>query len=150
MDWWKKFAPLRITSPGRKIQQYLRPIPEIMDAAGSPLPDVERIADAWVKAFAEIEGSQEVTPDTLANIVLSETVRAVTTHASGPLGDVFSRTQIEEALRQTKSESAPGPDGVSIDLFRLAHTWSAVQFSMMYFKTTFTSLLLCSIEEGFV
>ena len=48
----------------------------------------------------------------------------------------FSRTQIEEALRQTKSGSAPGPDGVSIDLLRLAHTWSAVQLSIMYLKTT--------------
>ena len=80
----------------------MRPIPEIMDASGSPLPDVERIADAWVKAFAEIEGGQEVTPDTLANIVLRETVRAVTTHASGPLGDVLSRTQIEEARKANK------------------------------------------------
>jgi hypothetical protein len=97
---------------------------------------VQRIADAWAKAFAEIEGGQEVTPDALANIVLSETINAVTTHASGPLGDVLSRTQIEEALRQTKAGSAPGPGGVSIDFFRLASTWSAVQLSISFFKTT--------------
>ena len=103
-----------------------------MDANGNPLPDVERIADAWVKAFAEIEGGQEVAPDTLADIVLRETVSAVTTHASGPIADVLSRTQIEEALRQTKSGSAPGPDGVSIDLLRLIHAWSAVQLSILY------------------
>ena len=60
-----------------------------MDAAGNPLPDVERIADAWVKAFADIEGGQEVAPDIFADTVLSETVRAVTTHASGPLADVI-------------------------------------------------------------
>ena len=56
---------MRINSPGRKIQQYMRPIPEIMDASGSPLPDVQRITDAWAKVFAEIEGGQEVTPDAL-------------------------------------------------------------------------------------
>ena len=132
----KRLAPLRINSPGRKTQQYSRTIPEIMDAAGNPLPDVECIADAWVKAFAEIEGGHEVTPDTLANIVLSETVRAVTTHASGPLGDVLSKTQIEELLRQTKSGSAARPNGGSVDLLRLAHTWSAVQLSILYLKTT--------------
>ena len=31
VDWWRKFALLRINSPGRKIKQYLRPIPEIRD-----------------------------------------------------------------------------------------------------------------------
>ena len=91
-------------------------MPEIMDASGNPLPDVQRNADAWVRAFAEIEGGQEVTPDALANIVMSDTVNAVTTHVAGPLGDVLCRTQIEEALRQTKAGSAPGPDGISIDL----------------------------------
>ena len=67
-----------------------------MDANGNPLPDVERIADAWVKAFAEIEGGKEVAPETFADIVLRETVSAVTTHASGPLADIFL------ALRQRK------------------------------------------------
>ena len=103
-----------------------------MDANGNPLPDVERIADAWVKAFAEIEGGQEVAPDTLADIVLRETVSAVTALTPGPLADVLSRTQIEEALKQTKSGSAPEPDGVSVDFLRLIHAWSAVQFSILY------------------
>ena len=107
-----------------------------MDAASSLLPDVERIADAWVKAFAEIEGGQEVAPDTLADIVLRETVIAVTIHASGPLADLLFRTQTEEALRQTKSRSAPGPDEVSIDFLRSSHAWSAVQFSILYLITT--------------
>ena len=95
VDWWKKLAPLRINSPGRKIQQYLRPIPEIMDASEQSLPMPQ-----------------------------------------APVGDVFSRTQIEEALRQTKPGSGPGPDGVSIDLLRLANTGSAVQLSILYLKTT--------------
>ena len=47
--------------------------------------DVQRIADAWVRAFAAIEGGQKVTPDALANIVLCETVQAVITHAKAPL-----------------------------------------------------------------
>ena len=89
-----------------------------MDANGNPLPDAERIADAWVKAFAEIEGGQDVAPETFADIVLRETVSAVTTYASDPLADLLSRIQTEEALRQTKSGSAPGPDGVSIDFLR--------------------------------
>ena len=55
-----------------------------MDASGSPLPEVQRIADAWATFFAEIEGGQAVTPNALANIVLSETISAVTTHVAGP------------------------------------------------------------------
>ena len=70
----------------------MRLIPYIMDASGSPFPDVQRIADSCTTIFAEIEGAQKVTPDAFANIVLSETTNAVTTHASSSLGDVLSRT----------------------------------------------------------
>ena len=120
-----------------------------MDASGNPLPDVQRVADAWVRAFAEIEGGQVVTPDALANIVLSETVNAVTTHVEGPLGDVLSRTQVEEALGQTKAGTAPGPDGISIDFSRLAGAWSAIQLTILYFKTTLHIATLSNIEGDF-
>ena len=52
-----------------------------------------------IKAFAEIEGGQEVTPDTFADIVLSETVRAVTTHASGPFDDVLFQNPDRGSLK---------------------------------------------------
>ena len=100
-----------------------------------PLLYVQHIADAWVRAFAHIEGGQEVTPDVFASIVFQETVQAITTNVSGPLGDIFYRTQVEEALRKTKAVSAPGPDGISIDLFRLASVWSAIQLTILYLKT---------------
>ena len=54
---------------------------------------------------------------------------------SGPITDIVSRRQVEEALRKTKAGSAPGPDGITVDLLQLMRTWSVVQLSILFTKT---------------
>ena len=106
------------------------------DEVGNPYPNVWQIADAWVRAFADIEGGQQVTPETVANATLQENVQAVTTRASGPLSVVFPGTQIEEALMITQIGFAHGPDGVSVDLLFFACPWTFIQLSIFFVKTT--------------
>ena len=75
-------------SPCGSVKQYLRPILKIRDEGGNPYFDLQQSIDTWVRVFADIETRQEVAPDTLANIVIHDTVQAVSTHVLRPLSDI--------------------------------------------------------------
>ena len=61
VDWWDKLKPLRISTKGKKVPQYLKPIPEFIDEFGAPFPTAQRAADGWVKSFAATEGGEVTT-----------------------------------------------------------------------------------------
>ena len=59
VDWWEKLTLLRIGTKGKKVPQYLQPIPEIVGDDGMPFATATKAADGWVKAFAAIEGAHQ-------------------------------------------------------------------------------------------
>ena len=63
VDWWEKFKPLRVGTKGKKVPQYLQPIPEIVDDAGMPFATATKAVDGWVKSFAAIEGGTVTTAE---------------------------------------------------------------------------------------
>ena len=120
---------------GKKVPQYLQPIPEIVDHDGTPFPTATKAADGWVKTFAAIEGGTITSAEQIIEIVLQEAAICLANQYSGPITDIISRRQVEEALRKTEAGSAPGPDGITVDLFQLMRTWSVVQLSILFTKT---------------
>ena len=56
-------------------------------------------ADGWVKSFAAIEGGTVSTPAQIVDIVLREAAINLADHFSGPITDLISRRQVEEALK---------------------------------------------------
>ena len=46
-DWWEKLKPLWIGTKGKKVPQYLQPIPEIVDDDGMPFATATKAADGW-------------------------------------------------------------------------------------------------------
>ena len=56
----------------------------------------------------------------------------------GPLTDLPTRQQIENAFRKTKRRSAPGPDGVAADILILTRTWSSIQIAALALKSALT------------
>ena len=116
--------------------QYLQPIPEIVDDDGMPFATATKAADGWVKSFAAIEGGTVTTAEQIVEIVLQEAATYLAYQYSGPITDIISRRQVEEALRKTKTGSAPGPDGVTVDLLQLMRTWSVIQLTILFTKTS--------------
>jgi hypothetical protein len=135
VDWWEKIKPLRTGTQGKKVPQYLQPIPEIVDSDGTPFPTATKAADGWVKTFAAIEGGTVSSAEQIIEIVLQEAAICLANQYTGPVTDIISRRQVEEALRKTKAGSAPGPDGITVDLLQLMRTWSVVQLSILFTKT---------------
>ena len=123
VDWWEKLKPLRIGTKGKKVLQYLQPIPEIIYEYGMPFATATKAADGWVKSFAVIEGGTFTTAAQIVDIVLREAANNLADQFSGPITDIISRRQVEEALRKTKSGSAPGPDGITVDFLQRMRTW---------------------------
>ena len=72
VDWWEKLKPLRIVTTGKKVPQYLQPIPEIVGDDGMPFATATKAADGWVKSFAAIEGGTVTTAAQIVDIVLRE------------------------------------------------------------------------------
>ena len=108
----------RINTKGKKVPQYFKPIPELIHEFGLLFPTARHAANGWVQAFAKIEGG-----DHSASFY------------KGPLTDLVSRRQVEEALRKTKVGSAPGPDGVTVDFSQMMKTWSAIQLTTLFGKS---------------
>ena len=114
VEWWDKLKPLKINTKVNKKPQYLKPIPELIDKFGVPFPTAQQAADGWVKSFAAIEGGEVTTASQIADIVLREAATHLASHYIGPVTDLIFRRQAKEALRKTKSGSAPGPDGITV------------------------------------
>ena len=107
LDWWDKLTPLRINTKGKKVPQYLKPIPKLIDEFGVPFPTARGAADGWVKSFAAIEGGEVTTASRIVHIVLREAATHLANHYAGPVTDLISRREVEETLRKTKAGSAP-------------------------------------------
>ena len=99
-------------------------------------PTAQRAADGWVKSFAAIEGGEVTTDSQIVDIVLREAATHFANHYTGPVTDLISRRQVEEALRKTKSGSARGPDGITVDFLQLLRTWSVIQFTILFARTS--------------
>ena len=136
VDWWEKLKPLRIGTKGKKVPQYLQPIPEIVGDDGMPFATATKAADGWVKSFAAIEGGTVTTAAQIVDIVLRDAAINLADQFSGPITDIISRRQVEEVLRKTKTGSAPGPDGITVDLLQLMRTWSVIQLTIFFSKTS--------------
>ena len=116
--------------------QYLQPIPEIVDDDGMFFATAAKSADGWVKSFAAIEGGTVTTAEQIVEIVLQEAAIYLAHQYSGPITDIISRRQVEEALRTIKTGSAPGPDGITVDLLQLMKIWSVIQVTIHFIKTS--------------
>ena len=55
---------------------------------------------------------------------------------AGPITDLVSRRQVEEALRKTKTGFAPGPDGITVDFLKRMRTWSVIQLTILFAKSS--------------
>ena len=55
VDWWDKLKPPRINTKGKKVPQYFKPIPELIDEFGMPFPTARHAADGWVHALPELK-----------------------------------------------------------------------------------------------
>ena len=135
VDWWDKLKPLRIHTKGKKVPQYLKPIPELIDSFGVPFPTAQRAADGWEQSFATIEAGEGTTSFQIADIVLREAATHLARHYTSPIMDLISRRQVEEALRRTNTGSAPGPDGITVDFLQLIRTWSVIQLTTLFGKS---------------
>ena len=65
---------MRIRTKGKKVFQYLKPIPELVDDEGVLFATATKAADGWVKSFAAIEGGTVTTAEQIVDIVLQEAV----------------------------------------------------------------------------
>ena len=110
VDWWDKLKPLRIGTKGNKVPQYLQTIPEFVDDFGMPFATATKAADGWVKSFAAIEGGTVTTASQIVDIILREAATNLADQFSGPITELISQRQVEEALRKTQTGSAPGLD----------------------------------------
>ena len=115
--------------------QYLQPIPELVDDFGMPFATATKAADGWVKSFAAIEGGTVTTAAQIVDIVLREAAINLADQFSGPITDIISRRQVEEAFRKAKTGSAPGPDGITVDFLQLMRTWSVIQLTILFGKS---------------
>ena len=103
VDWWDKLKPLRIGTKGKKLPQYLKPIPELVDEFGMPFATATKAADGWVKSFAAIERGTVTSASQIVDIRLREAATNLANQFSGPITEFVSRRQ----LRKTKTGSAP-------------------------------------------
>ena len=115
--------------------QYTKPIPEFMDEFGVLFPIARQAADGWVQAFATNEGGEVTTANQIVDIVLKEAATHFASHYTGPITELISRRQVEEALSRTKAGSAPGPDGITVEFLQLMRTWSAIQPTTLFAKS---------------
>ena len=119
VDWWDKLKPLRIGTKGKKVPQYLKPIPELVDEFGMPFATATKAADGWVKSFAAIEGGTVTSASQIVDIILREAATNLADQFSGPITELVSSRKVEEeALRNTKIGFAPGPDGITVDFLQ--------------------------------
>ena len=91
---------------------------------------------AGSKPFLAIEGGTVTRAAQIVEIVLQEAAINLAHQYSGPITDIISRRQVEEALRKTKTDFAPGPDGITIDLLQLMRTWPVVQLIIFFTNTS--------------
>ena len=68
VDWWDKLKPLRINTKGKKVPQYFKPIPEVINEIGMFFPTARHAADGWVHAFVKIEGGDVTTSTQIVGI----------------------------------------------------------------------------------
>ena len=69
VDWWDRSKPLRINTKVKKVPQYFKPIPELIDEFGMPFPTARHAVDGRVQAFAKIEGGDVTTSTQIVDIV---------------------------------------------------------------------------------
>ena len=91
VDWWDNLKPFRIGSKGKKVPQYLKPIPEFVDEFGMPFATATKAADGWVKSFAAIEGGTVTSASQIVDIILREAATHLADQFSGPITDLVSR-----------------------------------------------------------
>ncbi|CAE7487959.1 HBS1L, partial [Symbiodinium microadriaticum] len=98
-------------SSGRKTRPPKR-LPGLTSADGSPALEPAEVEAAWVEHFSGIEAGQQCTPEGLVQDCLR-------TQTSRPLGDVClaatdlpTRTDLEQAFRDTMLHRAFGADGI--------------------------------------
>ena len=72
----------------------------------------------------------------VVDIVIKEAGTHLASHYSGPITDLISRRQVEEAFRKIKNGSAPGPDGITVDFLQLLRTWSVIQLTTLFAKAS--------------
>ena len=102
--------PLIINTKEKKVPQYVKPIPELIDEFGVPFPTAQRAADGWVKSFATIEREEVTTASQIVHIVVREAAALFAKHYTGLVTDLISRRHVEEAISKTKSGLVSGPD----------------------------------------
>ena len=107
-----------------------------MDEFGNPFTTATKAADGWVKSFAAIEGGTVTSVSQIVDIILREAATRLADQISGPITDVVSRRQVEEALRKTQTGYAPGPDGITVDFYQLMRTWFVIQLTIFFAKTS--------------
>ena len=135
IDWWDKLEPCRIGTKGKNVPQYFKPISELVDELGMPFATATKAADGWVKSFAAIEGGTVTSASQIVDIILREAATNLADQFSGPITELVSRRQVEEASRKTKTGSAPGPDGITVDFLQLMRTWSVIQLTILFAKS---------------
>ena len=67
-----------------------------------------------MKSFAAIEGGEVTSASQIVDIVLREAASHFAKHYTGPITDLIFRKHVEEALRKTKTGTAPGPDEITV------------------------------------
>ena len=72
----------------------------------------------------------------IVDIILREAATHLADQFSGPITDFILRRQVEEASRKTKTCSAPGPDGITVDFIELMRTWSVIQLTILFAKSS--------------
>ena len=110
-------------------------LPHLLHQQGIPFQTALDLANGWVKEFVAIEGGVEVQPQQLADFFLDDADDAIPrTHRSW-LDHLPSYADIERAIGKTRIGSAPGPDGISVDLLRMLPGFAALHLFALFLKS---------------
>ena len=87
IDWWDRLKPFRMGTKGKKVLQYFKPIPELVDEFGVLFATATEAADGWVKSLAATEGGTVTTASQSVDIIMREAGIHLANQSSGPITD---------------------------------------------------------------